>query len=165
VRYPRKRCGLVYQRRSFACRPPRAENVDFWACDALALPLVAGTFGLVVALNLLDCVAAPRDLLAGLAAALLPGGKAILASPYDWSMAATPVEAWLGGHSQRGPAAGASEPVLRALLTPGGHPAAVDGLVLEAEESGLPWQVRLHDRGTMGYRSHLVVARKTPGKE
>jgi hypothetical protein len=58
------------------------------------------------------------------------------------------------------PGGGAAEPVLRALLTPGGHPASVPGLLLVAEQAGLPWRVRLHDHATMDYRVHLVVARR-----
>jgi SAM-dependent methyltransferase len=106
----------------------------------------------------LDCVQSPHDLLSALPRLLAPGGKAILSTPYDWSPAATPVEAWLGGHSQRGETAGASEPVLRALLTPGAHPASLDKLRVIAEESSLPWRVRLHERAVMEYRVDLVVA-------
>lgn len=158
VSYPRRRVGLVYDRRDFAVRFPNREDVDFWACDALALPFPAGTFAAVVGLNVLDCVQSPHDLLAALPRLLAPGGKAILSTPYDWSPAATPVEAWLGGHSQRGETAGASEPVLRALLTPGAHPASIEGLRIVAEEPALPWRVRLHERAVVEYRVDLVVA-------
>jgi SAM-dependent methyltransferase len=159
IRYPRRRVGLVYDRRAFAVNLPGSERVDFWACDALALPLAPHTFELVAALNLLDCVSSPRDLLASLGDALAPGGRAVLSTPYDWSPAATPVEAWLGGHSQRGPSGGSAEPVLRALLTPGGHPQSVPSLELIAEAEALPWHVRLHDRSTVCYQVHAVAAR------
>src|SRR5208282_5320314 len=59
VSYPRRRIGLVYDRRRFAVSPGGAERVDFWACDALALPFAAASADLVAALNLLDCVAEP----------------------------------------------------------------------------------------------------------
>ena len=158
VRYPRRRVGLVYDRRDFPASFTGAENVDFWACDALALPFPTGTFAAVVGLNVLDCVQSPHDLLASLPRLFVEGGKAILSTPYDWSPNATPVEAWLGGHSQRGENAGASEPVLRALLTPGTHPAAIEGLRILAEEPSLSWRVRLHDRAVMEYRVHLLAA-------
>lgn len=160
VQYPRKRTGVVYDRRRLAVHPAAAEQVDFWACDVAALPFSAQTFAGAAALNLLDCVRAPRDLLAEIARVLKSEGKAILTSPYDWSPGATPIEAWLGGHSQRGPARGASEPVLRALLTPFGHPAALGNLVLESEVTEVPWHVRLHDRSTVSYLVHLVIARR-----
>jgi SAM-dependent methyltransferase/uncharacterized protein YbaR (Trm112 family) len=160
VRFPLRRVGVVYDRRDFAADLPAAERVDFWACDAGALPFPAGTFAAVAGLNLLDCVASPHDVLAALPGLLAAGGKAILTTPYDWSPGATPLEAWIGGHSQRGEHRGASEPVLRALLTPGAHPASVEGLRIVAEEADLPWRVRLHDRSWMEYRVHLVVAEK-----
>src|SRR5262249_32606500 len=113
-----------------------------------------------VSLNVLDCVPAPVDLLRSLAQALMPGAKAMLACPYDWAPASTPGEGWLGGHSQRSQDRGASAPVLRALLTAQGHPWSVKGLELLAERDGLAWHVRMHERSTMSYKTHLVVAQK-----
>jgi SAM-dependent methyltransferase/uncharacterized protein YbaR (Trm112 family) len=157
VSYPRRRIGLVYDRRRFPVALAGAERVDFWACDALALPFAAGSADLAVALNLLDCVAEPQRLLAGLAAAVRPGGRMLLATPYDWSTRATPVETWIGGHSQRAAHGGAAEPFLRALLTEGAHPLSVPGLCVLAEEAAWPWQTRLHDRSAVLYRAHLLA--------
>jgi SAM-dependent methyltransferase/uncharacterized protein YbaR (Trm112 family) len=162
VRYPRRRVGIVYDRREFPVSFQGSEEVDVWACDAADLPFPAGTFAAVVGLNVLDCVGSPNGLLASLPRLLKPGGKAILSTPYDWSAAATPLEAWLGGHSQRGEAAGAGEPVLRALLTPGAHPASIEELRIVAEDRDLPWRVRLHERSSVEYRVDLVVVEKTP---
>lgn len=160
IRYPRRRVGLVYERREFPVSFPHTDNLDFWACDATALPLPAQTFGFALGLNVLDCVSSPRDLLCSLAHTLQPGARIVLTCPYDWSLSATPAEAWLGGHSQRSPLAGACEAVLRALLTPGAHPASINSLKLISEREHLPWQVRLHDRSTMTYQLHLVVAER-----
>ncbi|HKI00438.1 MAG TPA: methyltransferase domain-containing protein [Thermoanaerobaculia bacterium] len=160
VRYPRRRVGIVYDRRDFPVSFPNAERVDFWLADAAGLPFPAGTFAAVVGLNVLDCVASPHDLLAALPRLLAPGGKAILSTPYDWSPRATPVEAWIGGHSQRGEHQGASEPVLRALLTPGAHPASIEGLRIVAEEADIPWRVRMHERSSVEYRVDLVVVER-----
>ncbi len=160
VRFPLRRTGLVYQRREFPVSFAHSDKVDFWACDAAALPFATGTFSMAVSMNLLDCVYEPRELLASIGRALQTGGKVILACPYDWSPSATPVEAWLGGHSQRTPSGGASEPVLRTLLTPGAHPNSLNTLKLLIEREHLPWQVRLHDRSTMTYDLHLVVAER-----
>lgn len=161
VRYPRRRVGIVYDRRDFSVSFPGMEFVDFWGCDATDLPFPTETVAAVVALNVLDCVASPHDLLASLPRLLKPGGKAILSTPYDWSPRATPIEAWLGGHSQRGENAGASEPVLRALLTPGGHPASIEGLRIVAEERDLPWRVRMHERSSVEYRVDVVVVERS----
>ena len=154
VRYARRRVGLVYDRREFEARFERRDNVDFWACDAAALPFAPGTFSLVVALNVLDCIYDPRAFLDSVGRVLVDDGKAVLTCPYDWAAGATPLEGWLGGHSQRSPSGGSSEAVVRALLTPPG----AQGLRLSAERDDLPWHVRLHDRSTMTYRLHLMVA-------
>jgi SAM-dependent methyltransferase len=160
VAYPRKRTGVVYDKRRFPVRLPGAENVDFWACDAAALPFSSGSFALAALLNVIDCAPAPREVLAETARVLAPAAPAVLCSPYDWSAAATPIGTWLGGHSQRGPTRGDSASVLRALLTPGGHPAAIPGLRLAAEVDAVPWHVRVHDRSSVAYATHLVLARK-----
>lgn len=159
IAYPRRRIGLVYDRRRFAVSLQGAERVDFWACDALALPFAPGVADLVAALNLLDCVAEPPRLLAEMAQALAPGGRMLLATPYDWSSRATPVETWIGGHSQRAGHRGAAEPFLHSLLTEGAHPRSVPGLALLAEEASFAWQTRLHDRAAVAYRSHLLALR------
>ncbi len=160
VRYPRRQVGLVYERREFRAQFENLDNVDFWACDGAALPFSANTFALATNLNVLDCVYAPRELLVSLSRVLMEGGKAVLSCPYDWSAAATPLEAWLGGHSQRSPRAGSSEGILRALLTPNSHPGSINTLRMTAERNDLAWNVRLHERSTMTYKAHLVVAER-----
>lgn len=159
VRYPRRRVGLVYDRHEFPVSFRRAKRADFWACDATALPFLQDSIGAVISMNLLDCVHSPLDFLASLGSVLKINSTAVIACPYDWSSSATPVEGWLGGHSQRGPDAGASEPLLRRLLSPG-HPQSLQTLRLVAEEN-CPWHVRMHDRSVVAYDSHLVVARKS----
>lgn len=160
VRYARRRVGIVYDRREFQAEFDRSENVDFWCCDAASLPFAPRTFSLAVALNVLDSTYSPRQFLESVGGGLVDGGKVVLTCPYDWTTAATPLESWLGGHSQRSPSAGASEAVIRSLLTPGASPSSVPGLRLVAERDDLPWQLRLHDRSTMSYRLHLMVAER-----
>jgi SAM-dependent methyltransferase/uncharacterized protein YbaR (Trm112 family) len=162
VRYPRRRVGLVYERREFPVRFKNTQQVDFWACDATALPFPAGTFSLATSLNVLDCLQAPREFLVSLANVMRTGGKTVIACPYDWSPGATAVEAWLGGHSQRSPMEGSCEAVLRTLLTPGAHAASINTLKLTGERDPLPWHVRLHDRSTMTYKLHMVAAERCP---
>jgi SAM-dependent methyltransferase len=163
VSYPRRRIGLVYDRRRFAVSLGGAERVDFWACDALALPFAAGAVDLVAALNVLDCVAEPRRLLAGLAEVLRGEGRLLVATPYDWSTRATPVETWIGGHSQRAAHRGAAEPFLRTLLSEGEHPQSVGGLQVLEEVAAWPWQTRLHERSSVSYRSHLLALARAGG--
>jgi SAM-dependent methyltransferase/uncharacterized protein YbaR (Trm112 family) len=156
--YPRRRIGLVYDRRSFPVAFAAAARVDFWACDALALPFAPATAELCVALNLLDCVPDPRRLLQAMADAVAPGGRILLATPYDWSTRATPLESWLGGHSQRAAHAGAGEAFLHALLAGDAH--AIAGLTCNAEQAEWPWATRLHARSAVQYRTHLLALRR-----
>ena len=161
ARYPLRRGGIRYDWREFSVPVPGRDRVDFWACDATRLPFATGIFGGAVCLNLVDCISAPLDLLRETARVLRPGASVIIASPYDWAPAATAVEGWIGGHSPRSLGGGASDQVLRALLTPGGHQASVPGLRLAAERDGVPWTVRLHDRSAVSYRLHVVVAARS----
>jgi SAM-dependent methyltransferase len=157
VRYPRRRVGMVYDRREFVVDLPNRDRVDLWCCDATALPLPAGSFALATSLHVVDSISSPFDHLRSLGAVLRPGGRCVLATPYDWSTAATSVERWLGGHSQRAEHGGSSEAALRALLT--GEQARETGLELLAERLDVPWTVRLHDRSVVRYSSHVVAAR------
>lgn len=156
VRYARRRVGMLYDRREFPVSFENTDNVDFWACDATALPFVQETFSAAISLNVLDCVQSPLDLLRSLQRVLKPGGQLVLSTPYDWS-GVTPPDAWIGGHSPRSPGGGASEHVLRDLLTPGARAVSIDGLRLTAERE-VPWQVRLHDRSVVSYKMHLLAA-------
>jgi SAM-dependent methyltransferase/uncharacterized protein YbaR (Trm112 family) len=158
VRYGRRRIGVVYDRRDYPVELGGRDRVDFWACDATALPFTARSWAMAVCLNVLDSVHAPADLLQSLAACLAPSGRLALACPYDWSSSVTPLEAWIGGHSQRGAHRGAAESLVRALLTPEAHPNSVPNLEVIAEQDGLAWSVRVHERSTMLYRLHLMVA-------
>jgi SAM-dependent methyltransferase len=164
VRYPERRVGVVYDRCEFEVRFDGADRVDFWACDALALPFPTRSFSCVVALNVLDCVLSPCGFLDSVADLLTAGGTAVLATPYDWSPGATPVEAWIGGHSQRGDDHGASEPLLRSLLTPGAHPQSSGRLRLTAEIQHVPWRARLHERSIVEYTVHVVAALAQPSE-
>ena len=157
--YPRRRVGLVYDRRDIAADLPGRDKVEIWACDATSLPFSRGTFGAAVGLNVLDSVRSPLELLGSIAGALIPGGAAVLSSPYDWSPAVTPIAEWVGGHSQRGRDRGSSAHILRQLLTPGALASSIPGLELEAELSEFPWHVRMHERSVVTYKSHLFVAR------
>jgi SAM-dependent methyltransferase/uncharacterized protein YbaR (Trm112 family) len=151
VHYARRRVGLAYDRSEIDVDLPARELVDFWCCDASALPFRDSTFAVASMLNVIDCVAAPRDVLGECARVLRDAGKVLIATPYDWAPTATPVEQWLGGHSQRAPQRGASEPALHSLLRE---------LKFEiiAERDELPWRLRLHDRSAVEYSVHVIAA-------
>ncbi len=160
VSYPKRRVGIVFDRREYPVHFDQADKVDFWACDVMDPPFAAGTFNFAMSLNVLDCTASPYEHLKAVARILAPGAGALISTPYDWSTTATPVEQWLGGHSQRSASRGAGEEMLRSLLAGGGHPASIQDLepVFEIESS--PWTVRLHDRSAMQYGVHTIAVRK-----
>jgi SAM-dependent methyltransferase/uncharacterized protein YbaR (Trm112 family) len=152
VRYARRRIGVVYDRRDEMIEMPARELVDFWCCDAGALPFADAIAATAASVNVIDCNTSPQQSIAELARVVRPGGLAIISTPYDWSPSATPYENWIGGHSQRGPHAGAAEPLLRDLIA--------EHFTIEREETDVPWRVRLHDRSAVDYRVHLFVAKR-----
>ena len=56
VMYPKKRNGIIYDHVEFPIKSLKTEKVDFWVCDGLALPFRKEYFGLILAMNALDCV-------------------------------------------------------------------------------------------------------------
>jgi hypothetical protein len=105
----------------------------------------------------LDCVRSPLGHLLELGRVLAPGAPALLSTPYDWSPAATPVVQWIGGHSQRGPAAGASADELRRILSPDAAAGVDTGLVIARERDGVPWRVQANERSATEYSLHLLA--------
>jgi SAM-dependent methyltransferase len=151
-----RRVGLVYDRRDIHIPGMPAEQMSFWCCDVGNLPFADASFGGALSLNVLDCVPSPLQHLMEIGRTLEPGAPALLSTPYDWSPNATPLEQWLGGHSQRGPAHGSSAAELRRVL------AAIDsGLRVEAEEDRVPWRVYVNERASMDYAVHLLRLRRS----
>jgi len=156
ARFGRRRVGIVYDPVEIVLPAGAAsERVDFWAMDCMALPFTGATFTTATALNVVDCIAGPTNMIAETARVLAPGGGALITPPYDWSNAATEPAAWMGGHSQRGPLGGAAEPVLTATL-------AQAGLAVTAERHDVPWELAIHARSVMTYRLHMVACRRDP---
>ena len=158
IDYSRRRIGLVYDRRRFALPAAKRDLVDVWICDAQALPFAPDTFALVAGMNVLDCLEDPRNGLIEIDRVLKSEGEALISVPFDWTSQATPVEAWLGGHSQRSPHAGRAEAILDMLLSDG--PLAAGSLRRVQPPRETAWHVRLHDRSCMHYQAHLVAARR-----
>ncbi len=157
VAYDRRRSGLHFERRAFPV--PRRPQADIWIADVLALPFADDGFALLTALNLLDCVSDPPGALAEFGRVLRPGGACALATPFDWSSVATPFAHWLGGRGAQGPHGGRSEPALDELLSEG--PGAAGSLRRSRPAGEAEWQIRLHDRSAMRYRTHLSWSAKS----
>jgi SAM-dependent methyltransferase len=127
----------------------RASGVSLVCGDALDPPLVPRAFDRVVALNVLDSVARPRQLLAVASGLCKPGGELILASPYNWQTGVVEESQRIGGAD---PASALVE-----LLTSGaiGAPFTIE------DEAELPWTLRRDARSAVAYRTHYVRARKS----
>jgi SAM-dependent methyltransferase len=148
LEYDRRVVGRHYTRARIDA-PPAATNVQLVCADAMDPPLVPGTFDRVVALNVLDAVTSPPQLVAVADGLCAPGGELILASPYAWQSGIVADEHRFGGAD---PAAD-----LRRRL--------VDGVALEAryvieDECELPWTLRRDARSAVVYRVHWLRARK-----
>jgi len=157
VNYPRKRVGVVYDYRKFPVKFANMGNVDFWVCDAAALPFSDGTFDAVSCLNVLDSIYSPFNVLSSISKVLKCDGYAIISTPYDWTPTVTRFEEWFGGHSQRGKDKGAGERVLRAMVSSKSDNGAIEGFCIVAEEPELVWYVRVHERNSAIYKTHLLV--------
>jgi len=126
-------------------------RMSFWCADVDNLPFADGCFDGALSLNVLDCVPSPLQHLVEMGRVLKSGARAVLTTPYDWTVSATPLGQWLGGHSQRGPAYGSSAAELRRAL------ATVEtGLSIEAEQDPVAWRVYVNERAAMDYALHLV---------
>jgi len=150
---------LAYARRTIGrhftpatIRPRAIEHVTIVCGDALDPPLVPGMFDRVVAINLLDSVRNPGQLLAVVDALCAPGGEVILTSPYAWQSATVDDGERIGGADPAGAIAARFR----------------DGTDLRAryrieDEAELPWTLRRDSRGAVAYRCHYLRMRKGEG--
>lgn len=149
VRRARRLLGgerLAYARRSLGRRYTPAHvtgiaaDVLLLCADALDPPLVPDGFDRVVALNLLDSVSSPRQLLTVADGLCAPGGELILATPYSWQSAVMAEHERLGGPAE-----------LRSWMA---------GRYAVEDEADLPWTLRRDARSALTYQIDYVRARK-----
>jgi uncharacterized protein YbaR (Trm112 family) len=145
VSYARRMIGRTYAAAS--ATGMKRDGVTLVCGDALNAPFVPGAFDRVVALNLLDSVAHPRQLLAVIDALCEVGGEIVLASPYAWQSSVMGEQERFGGLDPAG--------TLREILA--GGLSMSYAIVDEAE---VPWTLRRDARSTVTYRTHFVRARK-----
>lgn len=160
IRFPLKRIGVVYDQHEFPVSFENIQQVDFWACNALALPFENETFQFASAFNVLDAVPTPRQFLVAISDLLKTGGQTLLTTPFDWTPG-TPLERWIGGHEQRGEHNGAAEPALREILSTDKKPNVRNRLSLLKEIENQSWNMRIHDRHDACYKIHIVACQKT----
>jgi putative 4-mercaptohistidine N1-methyltranferase len=99
--------------------PPEIDRrrVKFEIGDATRLRPDLGEFDVVLAVNLIDRLAAPLKCLDRLPNLLRPGGQLIVASPYTWLASYTPRKNWLGGFVRGGRPVRTCD-ALRKILSP-----------------------------------------------
>ena len=151
VRYARRIVGRRYAPATASAGDLAvpADRVLLVCADALDPPLVPGWFDRVVALNVLDNVSHPRQLLSVIDGLCARGGEVILSSPYAWQSGVTAEDERFGGDD---PAA----ELVRILRTGEGlsAPYTVE------DEDELTWTLRRERRCAVTYGVHYLRARK-----
>ena len=147
--YARKQAGRHYRPAIVRAGDRAAPEVMLVCGDALDPPLAPAAFDRAVALNLIDSVHSPVQLLSVVDGLLKPGGELILASPYAW-------QSGIVGEAHRLGGADPAEEVTRRLR---------EGDELEAryeieDEADLPWWLRRDSRSGNAYSVHWLRARK-----
>jgi SAM-dependent methyltransferase/uncharacterized protein YbaR (Trm112 family) len=158
--YPRRAIGRRYTpaRITAGDRAVAADRRQLVCGDALDPPFLPGAFDRVVAFNLLDSVASPRQLLAVLDGLCAPGGEILMSSPYAWQSAVMADPERLtapGPDPDPDPAA-----ALAATLQDGAGLSATYRIEDEAE---LVWTLRRDARSSVNYQIHYLRARKLNG--
>jgi len=149
VAYDRRVVGRHYARAHLAAAPAAAA-IALVCGDAMDPPLVPGSFDRVAALNVLDAVPSPPQIVAVADGLCAPGGEVIFASPYAWQTGIVADEHRFGGAD---PAAH-----LRARLVAGD---ALEARYTIEDEAELPWTLRRDARSAVVYRVHWLRARKS----
>jgi uncharacterized protein YbaR (Trm112 family)/SAM-dependent methyltransferase len=145
--YGRRMIGRHYARAT--ARGIATANVTLICGDALDPPLIPAVYQRVVALNLIDSVRQPRQLLSVLDALCAPGGELILTSPYSWQSSYVDEDQRFGGDD---PAAALVE-LLR-------HGTGLESAYTLEDAAELPWTLRRDARSAATYCIHYIRARK-----
>jgi SAM-dependent methyltransferase len=160
VEFPLRRVGAIYDQREVTLPFGNPPNLDFWVMDACNLPFSNGLFSGAVALNVLDAVADPTALLQTVSRVLKPDSALWLSSPFEWTEAVTPMDQWLGGHSQRNPNGGSPVAVLKDMLQHARH--GLDNLEIVWELDNIDWNVRITERTSTLYKNWLANLIRRP---
>jgi SAM-dependent methyltransferase/uncharacterized protein YbaR (Trm112 family) len=147
IAYARREIGRNYSHAVAAGK--RTAERKLVCADALDPPLLPDVFDRVIALNMIDSVAHPRQLLSVIDGLCKPGGEIIVSSPYSWQSSVMHEHERLGGAD---PAA-----AIRAIFAAGDHLRARYRIEDEAE---IAWTLRRDARSDITYRTHYLRARK-----
>jgi uncharacterized protein YbaR (Trm112 family) len=145
--YPRRTVGRHYAPATIAAGP--AVKVTLVCADALDPPLAPFMFGRVAALNLLDSLRHPAQLLAVMDKLCAPMGDLLLASPYAWQSGIVDEEHRLGG-------ADPEAELVRRLRSGDG----IEDCYTVEDQAQLTWWLRRDSRSGTAYAVHWLRARK-----
>jgi uncharacterized protein YbaR (Trm112 family)/SAM-dependent methyltransferase len=145
--YARREIGRHYSTAS--ARGIATTGRQLVCSDALDPPLLPDVFDRVVALNVLDSVASPRQLLSVVDGLCAMGGEIILSSPYAWQSSVVHEGQRIGGAD---PAA-----ALAAILCEG---AGLRAAYRIEDDCEISWTLRRDARSSVTYRTHYIRARK-----
>ena len=145
VAYARRVAGRHYTPATARAGDLATDWVTLVCGDALDPPLVPGVYDRVVALNLLDSVKQPRQLLSVVDVLCAPGGELILASPYAWQSSIV----------EDGQRIGEADPgrALVEILTTG---TGLGSRYRVEDEAELPWTLRRDARSAATYCIHYL---------
>lgn len=135
----------------------RLERTTLVLGDAHDPPFSAGSFAVIIALNVVDSVRDPWLVMQQCEGLLKTDGALLISSPWHFQPEITMDSARL----DRGLPADADLPWLIAgRLTGAALPGVLDGLALQHLERDLPWRVRMHDRLTWEYAIDAMLLRR-----
>ncbi len=127
-------------------------------CDLLDPPFEAGSFELIVALNVLDGVTDPLLFLGQLDALLRPGGHLLLATPFTWSDEVTPKERRLAAAVRY--ARRSDVEILQEILTGRARLSVDFKYHAVAIAPSARWCLRMHDTYVQTYLPALALWQK-----
>jgi SAM-dependent methyltransferase len=99
-------------------------------------------------MNVLDCVSDPAQFLREATRALKPGASLVVATPFDWAPHATPQSGWLERDGSLESLIGATRVAIA--------DETFQSLSAPRFSFDTDWDVRLHDRAAMRYRTRIV---------
>ena len=160
IQVPRREEGRAFSLGDRLIQGLPLPNVSLVCGDALDPPLVAECADIVVAMNLLDSVASPLNLLGQMDAILKPGGLLVITSPFSWNDAITPPNEQLAGSLDPAFDGLTSDQALLHVLE-GKSPYHPHLRYKMLTSTDVPWKLREHARCTVHYRVFACVLRKT----
>jgi uncharacterized protein YbaR (Trm112 family)/2-polyprenyl-3-methyl-5-hydroxy-6-metoxy-1,4-benzoquinol methylase len=146
--YNRRVVGRHYATATITPERAATAAITLICSNALDPPLVPGAYDRVVAINVLDSVTSPGQLLAVMDGLCAPGGELILASPFAWQSSVMADADRLG---EADPAA-----AIAAMLESG----AIGATYTLEDRADLPWALRRDARSAIVYTTHYLRARK-----